>query len=202
MDFDQELMKLMRSNTRFRSAVCDVLLDVFETLDDGNFTKGTFLQKFAKRERDSSKSSIDTIRRIMKTKIQQLLKNTSESLAESAVFVDEPVKTAEMTFPLRTLDDLEAGGYKDHYKTNTHVDAEQSNHVDKLFPTRAPAGTDSKSSKGKDEVGFEHFQPMHYCPKCKGTNLFNSMLSEYVECDDCDSMVLRESLLSEETLES
>lgn len=53
-DFESELMKLLRSNQRFRGAVSDLLYDIFDTMEDAGFSKGVFLQKFSKREREDT----------------------------------------------------------------------------------------------------------------------------------------------------
>lgn len=126
----------------------------------------------------------------MKSKVEELMKNK----IEESIIVDNPVKSQELAFPLRTAGELKDGGYKEHYKVNTLVDAEQSSAVDKLFPTRPPTGVNDKS-KAKDPITFADFDPMKVCPDCKSPNLFNSMLQEYVECEDCDSLVLREKLV-------
>lgn len=197
MEFEQELMKMMRSNARFREAVSDLLFDIFDTMEDANFSKGAFLQKFSKRERDSAQSPVDTIRRIMKSKIEQLLKTK----IEESIVVDEPVKSQELAFPLRTAGELTDGGYKEHYKVNVTADPDQNNAVDKLYPTRPPAGTSDKKEKTKDPITFADFDPTLVCPDCKSPNLFNSMIQEYVECEQCDKLVLREKLVFQHDFE-
>lgn len=78
-------------------------------------------------------------------------------------------KSDSVKFELRTVADLEDGGYKDHYKNNTVLDAELSNKAEDLLK----------------------------CPKCDSTNLYKSISKEYFECDECDRAVKKTAVKKE-----
>ena len=152
----------LRVRKELATDVMALLDDVITALEDSGYSKSMFFSELRRKMADSD-SSIDRLKKkrtLIKSVFKKGKNNEEEEVIEES---KKKEKSKDIKFELRTVGELEDGGYEQHYKYNTVTDSNLENKAEELLKAA--------------------------CPKCGSTNLFKSVLRECYECEDCECVV-------------